>query len=239
MLRAVRFTASSTRQARLLPVRLRGQVEIDPVRDDFFARVVEARHHIKTTTRDHPSSCHCPNCSTAAFLKVLANSGSYGILAQMDRHELRPGARETVTVYGPSGAGGQVAVNAPEDPGEFCFPPLASAITGAARLILALIERAVTDLGGTWVFCDTDSFAIVATEAGGLIACPGGDHALPDGTPAVLALSYAQVDQIRARINQLNPYTPGTVADLLKVEATGVATAISAKRYVITDGTTA
>jgi hypothetical protein len=152
----------------------------------------------------------------------------------MIRHDLPCGGRETVTVYGPTGSASQVAVNAPEEPGEFCFPPLAAVITGAARLLLTMIERAVTDLGGTWVFCDTDSFAIVATEHGGLIASPRGDHQLPDGTPAVLALSHEQVDQIRARINQLNPYTPGTVRDLLKIDTSGDATAISAKRYVIT-----
>jgi hypothetical protein len=235
VLRAVRITTGPIRQSSLAPVRLRGQVEIDPIRDDFFARIVEERHHIKTTTRDHPSSCRCPDCSTAAYLKVLANAGSYGILAEMVRHDVGPGARETVTAYGPTGDGRPVAVHAPEEPGEFCFPPLAAVITGAARLILALIEREVTDLGGTWVFCDTDSFAIVATPTGGLIACPDTDHTLPDGTPAVRALSYAQVDQIRARINQLNLYTPGRVPDLLKIDTTGIATAISAKRYVITD----
>jgi hypothetical protein len=235
VLRAVRFTAGPTRQPSLLPVRLRGQVEVDPMRDDFFARVVEQRQHIKATTRDHSGSCRCSECSTGAFLKVLANSGSYGILAEMVRHELGPGRRETVTVYGPAGTGRPVAVHAPEEPGEYCFPPVAAVITGAARLILALIERAVTDLGGTWVLCDTDSLAIVSTPTGRLIACPGGDHTLPDCTPAVLALSYEQVDQIRARINQLNPYTPGAIPDLLKIDTTGVATAISAKRYVITD----
>ena len=65
-------------------------------------------------------------------------------------------------------------VAAPEDPGRYCFPPFASCITGAARLMLAMLERCVTDLGGTWAFCDTDSMAIVATDEGGLVPCPGG-----------------------------------------------------------------
>jgi hypothetical protein len=33
----------------------------------------------------------------------------------------------------------------PERSGEYCFPPLASLITAAARLMLALLERCVTD----------------------------------------------------------------------------------------------
>jgi hypothetical protein len=61
VMRAVRFTASPTKQAAMQPVRLRGEVEVDPARDDFFARVVEARQHIKISTRDHPDTCRCQN----------------------------------------------------------------------------------------------------------------------------------------------------------------------------------
>ena len=34
------------------------------------------------------------------FLKVLANSGSYGVYAEMNRDELGPGKRASVRVYG-------------------------------------------------------------------------------------------------------------------------------------------
>ena len=40
--------------------------------------------------------------------------------------------------------------------------------------MLALLERCVTDLGGTYAMEDTDSMAIVATQRGGLIECEGG-----------------------------------------------------------------
>jgi hypothetical protein len=96
-----------------------------------------------------------------------------------------------------TGAGRFIAkVSAPEEPGECCFPPIAACITAAARLMLTLLERCVTEDGGSWMFCDTDSMAIVATPTGGLHTCPGGPHRLPDGTDAVQALSYAQVDAI-------------------------------------------
>src|SRR5262249_53477881 len=62
----------------------------------------------------------------------------------------------------------------PDRVGEFCFPALASLITGAARLMLALLEYSVRELGGTYAMEDTDSMAIVATERGGEIPCPDG-----------------------------------------------------------------
>jgi hypothetical protein len=97
----------------------------------------------------------------------------------------------------------------------------------------ALLERSITDAGGTWALCDTDSMAIVATATGGLVACPGGPQTLPIGGSAVAALSIAKVDAIRDRFQALNPYQPTAVPDLLKLESTGTCLAISAKRYVI------
>jgi hypothetical protein len=162
--------------------------------------------------------------------QVLANSGSYGIYAQMDRHE----RRDTVTVYGPADVPFSAKVAAPEEPGECCFPPIAACITAAARLMLALLEHAVESAGGTWMFCDTDSMAIIATPNGGeLIPCPGGVYRLLDGTPAIKALSCQQVEEIRTRFNSLNPYSTTAIPDLLKLEHTGVCYAISAKRYVV------
>ena len=46
---------------------------------------------------------------------------------------------------------------------------------------MAMLEQCVTELGGTWAFCDTDSMAIVSTENGGLVACPGGPIRGRDG----------------------------------------------------------
>jgi hypothetical protein len=135
-------------------------------------------------------------------------------------------------------------VRNPERPGEYCFPPLASLITAAARLMLALLERCVTDLGGTYAMEDTDSMAIVATQRGGLIECDGGTHRKA-GKPAIKALSWAQVASIAKRFEALNPYDrtaiPGPV---LKIEDDNFdprtrrqrqpwCLAISAKRYTL------
>jgi hypothetical protein len=129
----------------------------------------------------------------------------------------------------------QQNLSAVETPGAYSFPPLAACITGAARLMLALLERLVTDAGGHYAFCDTDSMAIVAT---------------PDGRPApngqtITALSCAQVDGIINRFATLNPYNPGLVGgSILELEEwnfdpnTGerrqlYCHAISAKRYAL------
>jgi hypothetical protein len=86
-------------------------------------------------------------------------------------------------------------------------------------LMLATLERLLTDAGGTYAFCDTDSMAIVATRKGGLVPCPGGPRTTTDGEEAVCALSWQQVDEIRERFTQLNPYTtPETASSLLELE---------------------
>jgi hypothetical protein len=107
----------------------------------------------------------------------------------------------------------------PEKPGEYCFPPLASLITGAARLMLALLEQSVSTLGGTYAMEDTDSMAIVATKEGGLVHGPGGPHQMGDGSAAVKALSWKQVDELSERFKGLRPYDSAAISgSILKVE---------------------
>jgi hypothetical protein len=66
--------------------------------------------------------------------------------------------------------------------------------------------------------CDTDSMAIVATENGGLIPCPGGKYRSTDGREAIKALSWPNVEQICKKFQGLNPYKPEIVKELLKIE---------------------
>ncbi len=158
---------------------------------------------------------------------MLANSGCYGIFAQIDREEFGSN-RQPVTIYGLAEPF-QQKLSAVEAPGAYSFPPLAACITGAARLMLALLERLVTDAGGHYAFCDTDSMAIVASRDGE-----------ESGT-----LSFAQVDQIIDRFAGLNPYNRELVeGSILELEewnfdpSTGEQRqlhcyAISAKRYAL------
>ncbi len=201
------------RQPGMMPVRIRGMVEIDPATEDFFKRVIELRREIEAD----PSYAVEERERLSEFLKVLASSTSYGILAEFVRRELRDPVE--VQVFADGDEPFITKTSTPEDAGPFCFPPLAASITGAARLMLALLERSVTDLSGSYVFCDTDSMGIVADSAGGLHACPGGTHALPNSGQAVRALSWEQVDLIVGRFAALNPYDRRVVAgSILKIE---------------------
>jgi hypothetical protein len=86
-----------------------------------------------------------------------------------------------------------------------------------ARLMLALLEHCVSELHGTYVMEDTDSMAIVATEYGGLVPCPGGPFQMPDGHAAVSALSWKEVDEVAARFKKFNPYADKS-RSILKIE---------------------
>lgn len=110
--------------------------------------------------------------------------------------------------------------------------------------MLALLERSVTDRGGSYAFCDTDSMGIVADRDGGLHPCPGGPELLPDGSEAVRALSWSEVDRVVERFAALNPYdrrsVPGSILKIEKENFTESGRrrqlwcwAISAKRYVL------
>lgn len=133
-----------------------------------------------------------------------------------------------------------------EKTGGWYFPPLASLITAGGRLLLSMLEAAVAEAGGSYLFCDTDSLCIVSNEHGGLVPCPGGDYRLSDGSEAVKALSWKEVGQIATKFNRLNPYNDSLVRELLKIEDVNFVDsdprkprrqvfghAISAKRYAL------
>jgi hypothetical protein len=223
----------------LQPTKLRGKIDIDPRGQDFFRVVIEERKRL--SRRNDITGTEKERLSTA--LKVLANSASYGIYAEMNRQDSSD--RVQVSCHGVDAEPFLCNVQNPEISGEFCFPPFASLITGAARLMLALLEKCVTDAGGTYAMEDTDSMAIVATETGGLVDCPGGNRRQKNGTKAVHALSWAQVEGIVERFKSLSPYDKSAIpGSILKIEddnfdpKTGKQRqiwcyAISAKRYAL------
>jgi hypothetical protein len=174
----------------LTPVTFRGQVPIDPRTQDFFKVVIEERMRLtkrKDITDDERDR-------RKRSLKTFGSATSYGIWAQMDRQESK--VKFKFQCYGIDATPYPCEVRHPESPGEFCFPPLASLITGGGHLLLALLERLVTDHGGTYAMEDTDSMAIVSSERSELVRCPGGPNRTEDGREAVRALSWKQVRQI-------------------------------------------
>jgi hypothetical protein len=225
---AVLLTANGTADG-LRPLTLPGGRTIDPALDDPWLAMTEERQRVKNdATFDEQTRGRLQR-----FLKITSNAGSYGIWAEYNQRDLPKGRKRPITVHSGDGNSFTTHVHAPEDPGTFCYPPLAAPLTAGARLLLALLEKTVTDAGGSWAFADTDSMAIVAKPAGGLVPCAGGRHDL-DGQPAVRALSPLQIAQIRERFTGLNPYAQTVIAgSILKHELDAYGYVIAAKRYAL------
>jgi hypothetical protein len=225
IVRALRLEAEGVQDG-LRSVRLRGGRLIDPLTDDPFVRMIEERQRVLA---DRGLSKE-ERTRLDRFLKITANATAYGVLARFDRRERA--AAVPVTVYGPDNEPHDGSSETPEDPGPFCFPPVACSLTAAARLMLALLERLVRDAGGSYAFCDTDSMAIVASPRGRRIVCATatGDR--------IRALSWAEVRRLLARFDGLNPYSRELVRSPWKAEAASLERrlwcyAISAKRYCL------
>jgi hypothetical protein len=193
----------------LRSVRLRGAPEIDPRAEDFFKVAIEQRKRLPSGTED--------SIRLGRALKCLANSTGFGTNAEMNRQ--KSDERVNVLCHGIESEPFECWVAHPDVPGEYYFSPLASLTTGGARLMLALLEHTVRDLGGTYAMEDTDSMAIVATEHGGVIPCPGGNEVTDSGIPGIKALSRAEVDHIAKRFEALNPYARDAIkGSILKIE---------------------
>ncbi len=212
------------KQPGLTPIKLRGEISIDPRKEDFFTRVIEYRKANKADDR------------LQYFLKILANSTSYGIYVELNPKKIDPGKRPEIKIYSGELTKTQPAPDTIEQPGRFYFPLLGALIIAGGRLLLAMIERCVRDANGTYMCCDTDALTIVASKIGGKVE-------MPDGAPPVKALSWQEVEQITSRFNSLSPYDPKLVPQLLRLTDENYGKngaqrqifglSIAAKRYVL------
>jgi hypothetical protein len=223
--RAIRVHGDGV-QPSLRAVKLRGGMLLDPHGDrDPFLTMIEQRARVKADNTLPAAE----RDRLELFLKITANATAYGSLARLDRRDL---TEETdVTVHGPDDEPRTRPTTTPEDPGPYCFPPVACSITAGARLMLAVLERLVTDAQGSYAFCDTDSMAIVATADGGPVPCHTSDG------ETIEALRWQTVRSILDRFGPLNPYDP-TLLQPWKVEHDSLdrqlyCYAISAKRYAL------
>ena len=231
IIKAIKLVPAGTQKG-LTPTVL-GDRAINPAHDNFFRAVIENR---QTLASDDPQNY---------FLKILANAGGYGMYAELNRVQFGKNSPKQLHVYSGEEYRQRQATSI-EVAGPWYFPPVASLITAGGRLLLAMLEKAVTDAGGTYLMCDTDSMAIVATEPGGLVACNGGTHGNPSGEDSVKALPWHEVKSIAERFAQLNPYDKSLVPDILKVENYNYdrqgkqrqvnGFGISAKRYALFTG---
>jgi hypothetical protein len=230
IIKAIRMVASG-HQSGLQTTNLGGMVEIDPKKDDFYRKVIEQRITHKAQ-----------NKSIADFLKVLANSGSYGLFVEVNTET---NSKEKNLRYFSGEKSGKKLTNYVEKPGAWYFPPLASLITSGGRLLLAMLEKCVQNLSGSYLFCDTDSMCIIGSKTQQLVPCAGGRFKL-GGKDAIRTLTLDQVESIAKKFNKLNPYNPDFVGEILKIEEINhvdsdprkpyrqlFGYAVSAKRYTL------
>ena len=179
---------------------------IDPSTDDFIRRLVELRADVRKRQRgagaDHGALADRLD-AVQLGMKVTANGTCYGSPIEMNVIEHRKPVN--VTVYRPNGSSYRTRATRTEKPGTWFNPLIATLVAAGGRLLLSAAMRLVSDDGGSYVFCDTDSLFIAATKAGGLLPCVGGDQVGQEGQHAIRALSHEQVDQIVARFVEVNP----------------------------------
>jgi len=100
-----------------------------------------------------------------------------------------------------------------------------------------MLEKCIADLGGTYLFCDTDSAAIVSTKRRKKIV-------MPDGAEPITALSCGEVQGIVDKFRSLNSYdqvlVPGSILKVHKLNWDGkkgrrqlFGISIAAKRYAL------
>lgn len=220
---AMRFAPGPV-QAGLRPVNISGNsaYRVNPNRQDFFKRVIELRQSVKTRMKKAIGDDRDALDTEQNALKIAANSTAYGVYVEVN--VAKRGKPTSVTVCSSTGEPFSLTIEKVEEPGPFFHPMLASLITGAARLMLAITERLAIDQGLEWSFCDTDSMAIAKPEA------------MADDEFS------AKVTGIVKWFEALNPYKFG--GSILKIEDVNFALdtgkseplycwAISAKRYAL------
>src|SRR5437773_9912335 len=133
----------------LRPIRFRGEVEIDPAREDFIKRLVEERERYRTLSKEARATARLAEGQQATALetglKMTANSAAYGVPIELNR---RNGPPQPLKVHGIYPFETRSA--AWEQPGRFFYPPVAVMVTGAARLMLTLTEVAGRELGADY-----------------------------------------------------------------------------------------
>jgi len=117
----------------------------------------------------------------AAELRLIVNALTFGNFCRFDEIHQKVDGRWLRT----------------EKPGPWNSLPIAASVTAGSRLLLALLDRMVADLGGLVLYRDTDSSIILATPDGSKVE-------LPDGSK-VWALSWDEVDGILGAFAPLDP----------------------------------
>jgi hypothetical protein len=190
-IKAYRFIPQGI-QPDLQPVKLRNEIEIDPLKHDFFRIGIEERNQVKSGKGKYQNLPEKERNTLQIFLKILSNAGSYGIHAERnDSHNRKP---FLISVH--SNEVINTTVTEWEEPSKYFFAPFASLTTSAARLMLSLLECEVTRRGGCYVTTDTDSMMIVADETHHQIKIQGRGEDVSIIPQMINTLSWEEVNNI-------------------------------------------
>jgi hypothetical protein len=185
-------------QAGLVPVAVAGNTEysVNPYDQDFYKRLIELRASVKGKSKDVGEDEAKQFDAEQMALKICANATSYGVFAELNPNTHGTPVRQIC--YGNSDEPFETSTKQVEEPGRFFNPVIATLITGAARLMLALCEKLAEGERLTWAFCDTDGIALT-----------------PGPIPCVRTL-YERVETVREWFRPLSPYEGKP--DILKLE---------------------
>ncbi len=116
-----------------------------------------------------------------ACIRGITNPAAWGVFARLDQQ------RE----------GGQLV----EKYAAWSWPSIAACVPAVVRMWLAMVERAVTDAGGTIIALDTDGVSVLASPDGGKVQ-------LADGR-VLKVLTWADVDAVLRPFEVLDPFGDG------------------------------
>lgn len=211
-----------------------GTLTIDPKEDDFFIKIVEERARVKQGLKPYKGKSPAELEALSTFLKIMAVSGAYGIYAEINRKQLAANATKIMNLWTSANPENYkpLSTHYPEEGGRFFWAPLASLITAAGRLLLAMLQVEAENRGASYALMDTDSVFITYRKGGGEIEMAGADK------PIVL-LNDEQLDEIINKFDSLNPYDPEVIPHLLKHEYKEdqplLVLSLGPKRYVLLD----
>ncbi|MBS0424231.1 MAG: helix-turn-helix domain-containing protein [Proteobacteria bacterium] len=203
---------------------------IDLKKDDLFKTIIEMRQNIKAKIKSLKNQAEEMNFNNQEIeklesmeqgLKFLANSTSYGVLAEFVEEDPYETPR-SIQLHIGQGLPRPCKTTQFETPGKHYSGEIASFITGGGRLLFALIERLGRDRGISHALGDTDSMVFVR----------------PNGMEREAFQQH--IREMIEMVNHLSPYKPGI--PLLKSEDVNVVDdeleplyvlAVSSKRYAL------
>jgi hypothetical protein len=116
-----------------------------------------------------------------ACIRGVTNPAAWGVCARLDQSQTNGRLIEKYAAWS--------------------WPPIAACVTAVVRMWLAMVDRAVTDAGGSIIARDTDGFAVLASPDGGKVE-------LADGR-VLKVLAWAEVDAMLHPFDALDPFGDG------------------------------